>query len=141
MLRLAPTPEARDAFVSILAERPDLCDRATKAEETAKATQAEVTAKTNEVKTKADELYKATQENGSLWGSVKKTVFVLVGIYLFLAVGVPALVKHLATDNPLKHVLRDLSGYSLNPLMHLDAKKKITEALYTPVPTDKSTPP
>lgn len=33
MVRLAPTPEAGAAFVNILAARPDLCDKATNAEQ------------------------------------------------------------------------------------------------------------
>lgn len=116
------------------AEIPKLTERATKAEETAKATQGEVNAKTEEVKTWANEAQAAKSQNGSLWSAIKKGALVMAGIYLFLAFGLPAIVKHMASGNPLKSVLRDVSGYTLNPLMHLDAKHKIKEALYTPVP-------
>lgn len=119
------------------AQIPILVKQAQEAAQKAEETQLAVTAKTNEVKTWADKANAALHENGSLMSGIKKAALLLVGIYLFLAVGVPALVKHMGSGNPLKSVLRDLSGYTLNPLLHLDAKHKIEEALYTPVPTDK----
>lgn len=114
----------RDA---LKAEIPKLAEKAAKAEETAKETQNKVTEVTNQVKEKADSLYRATQENGSLYSSVKKAVFTLVGLWLVLAVVIPCIVKHMATENPLKHVLRDISGLSLNPFLHSDAKKKLNQ--------------
>lgn len=135
--------EADAQFKAVTGEReqlkaqiPVLSERARKAEEMASLKASEVGAKTEEIKKVADKLYQADQENGSLWSNVKRGAFILGGIYLFLAVGLPAIVKHMAPGNPLKSVLRDISGLTLNPLLHLDAKHKIKEALYTPVPTD-----
>lgn len=109
------------------AEIPKLTERATKAEETAKAVQSEVTAKTEEVKTWANKADAALRENGGLWSNLKKGALLLVALYAFLAFGLPAIVKVLASNNPIKSMLRDVSGYLLNPVLHHDAKRKIKE--------------
>lgn len=124
------TTAQRDA---LRAEIPKLTERAAKAEETTKATQNEVTAKTNEVKEKADSLYRATQENNTLLGSIKRAALLIGGIYCLLAFGLPAIVKHLDSANPFKPMLRDASGYFLNPLTYHDAKKKLS-AFKPPTP-------
>lgn len=131
------TTKARDALQQQI---PVLEEQARRMAEKAAETQGLVTVKTNEVKTWAEKTQAALAENGSLWSNIKRGVLFLGVVYAFLAFGLPAIVKHLATGNPLKSVLRDVSGYTLNPLMHLDAKHKIAEALYTPVPPDKPTP-
>lgn len=110
---------------ALRAQIPVLSERARKAEENASAVASEVTTKTNKIKEQADKLFQADQENGSLWSSIKRGVLLLGAGYVLLAFVLPAVVKHMATDNPLKHVLRDAGGLILNPLTHLDAKQKI----------------
>ena len=116
------------------AEIPKLTERAVKAEERAVAVQSEVTAKVEEVKTWANKADAALRENGSLWESVKKVAWVLGGGYVFLVFILPGIVKHMATENPFKGVLRDVSGFLTSPMLYLDGKKKIKEALYTTPP-------
>lgn len=119
------------------AQIPLLTQRAAKAEETVQATQQKVTVATNEVKAKAEALFKAAEESGSLWNAIKLGVgaVILLGLgYGFLAFILPGVVKHMAPDNPMKNMLRDASGYLTAPLLYSDAKKKIAEALLTPVP-------
>lgn len=110
---------------ALKAEIPKLTQRALKAEGEAKAVQAEVNVKTEEVKTWANKADAALRENGGLWDTLKKGALLLVGAYAFLAFGLPAIVKVMASDNPVKPMLRDLSGYLLNPVLHHDAKRKI----------------
>lgn len=107
------------------AQIPVLTKQAQDLAQKAQETQAAVTAKTQEVKTWADKADKALRESGSLWESVKTGVYFLVGGYLFLAFGLPAIVKVLAPGNPLKPVLRNVSGYLLNPILHHDAAVKL----------------
>lgn len=113
------------------AEIPKLTQRAVKAEETAKAVQLEVTEKTEEVKTWANKADAALRENGGLWSNLKKGALLLAAIYAFLAFGLPAIVKVLATNNPLKPILRNVSGYLLNPVLHHDAKTKLNKKVDT----------
>jgi len=124
------TTADRDALLVAI---PKLQERAVKAEETAKNRQSEVTEATEKVKKQAERLYQAEMESGSLWDSVKKGVLLLGAIYMTLAFGLPAIVKHLTPDNPFKSVLRDVNGYFLNPLTYHDAKTKLT-ALNTQPP-------
>jgi hypothetical protein len=128
------TTAQRDA---LRVEIPKLTERATKAEEQAKAVQSEVTAMTDKVKTWADKADTALRESGSLWGSVKKAVWLIGGGYVFLVFILPGIVKHLAPENPFKGLLRDASGYLSSPMLYHDAKAKIKEALYTPAPPSK----
>lgn len=107
------------------AEIPKLTKRATEAEQAVVVTQAAVTAKTQEVKTWADRTQAALRENGSLWSTLKRGAVVIVGVWAFLTIGIPALVKHLEPGNRLKTPLRDVSGFLMNPLLHWDAKKKL----------------
>ena len=107
------------------AEIPKLTQRAVKAEETAKATQLAVTAKTEEVKTWANKTDAALRENGGLIESLRKGALWVGGIYLFFVLGIPAIVKHMQSSNPIKGLLRDANGYFLNPLTYHDAKQKL----------------
>jgi hypothetical protein len=109
------------------AEIPKLTERATKAEETAKEVQSEVTAKTEEVKTWANKADAALRENGGLWSNLKKGALLLFLIWGGITFILPGLVKHLASDNPLKGLLRDATGYLSSPLLYHDAKKKLKE--------------
>lgn len=108
------------------AQIPILAEEARKAKENAMAVQSEVTVKTQEVKEWATKADRALRESGSLWSSIKKTVLLLGAAYLFLVFGLPGIIKHLSTNNPLKGVLRDASGYLTSPLLYHDARKKIT---------------
>ena len=90
-------------------------------------TQRAVTTKTEEVKAWANKFFAADQANGSLWSSIERVIFIVGGIIAFFMFGIPAIVKHLESDNPLKSVLRDANGYFLNPLTYHDAKKKLAE--------------
>lgn len=90
--------------------------------------QVKVTEVTNEVKTKADALDAEMRKSGSLDAVVVKLLWVggiVAGIWLFFALIVPGIVKHMASGNPLKTGLRNLSGYALNPLLFHDAKTKL----------------
>jgi len=109
------------------AQIPVLAEKARKAEENAIAVQAEVTAKTEEVKTWANKTDAALREHGSLWSSVQRMLWILGGGYVFFVFVLPGIVKHLATDNPLKGLLRDATGYLTSPLLYADAKKKLKE--------------
>ena len=137
-VKLAQMDEAFRAITKerevLRAEIPKLTERAVKAEERAVAVQSEVTAKVEEVKTWANKADAALRENGSLWESVKKVAWVLGGGYVFLVFILPGIVKHMATENPFKGVLRDVSGFLTSPMLYLDGKKKIKEALYTTPP-------
>lgn len=121
-------------FKAVTAERevlkaqlPKLAERAIEAEKTVVAVQVEVKTKTQQVKDWADKTFAAEQQNGSLWSGIKKAALFIGGIYLFLAFGLPAIVKHLESTNPLKSVLRNVSGYALNPLVFHDGSKKIAD--------------
>lgn len=107
------------------AQIPVLTQKAVKAEGDAREAQAQVTTKTNEVKTWADKTDAAMRQNGSLWSSIKRAVFLLGGGYVFLAFILPAIVKVLNPTNPLKTLLRNLSGYLLAPIHFHDAKTKL----------------
>jgi len=109
------------------AEIPKLTDRAVKAEETAKEKQAAVTAKTEEVKRVADKLFEADRQNGSLWSNVQRGLLIMGAAYLFFTFGLPGIIKHLNSSNPIKGWLRDATGYLTSPLLYHDAKKKLKE--------------
>lgn len=106
-------------------ELPVWREKAVKAEETAKEAQSKVTVATNEVKTWAQKTQKVLSERSSLVASLERLALWGVGIYVFLVIGIPAIVKHLDSKNPLKTLLRNVSGYTLNPLTYHDAKKKL----------------
>lgn len=55
--------------------------------------------------------------NGFLW---------LAGAYVVIVFILPGIVKYLPSG-ALKTVLRDTSGFIANPLLHLDARRKLTE--------------
>ena len=114
---------------SLKAEIPKLTQRAVNAEETAKATQAEVTAKTNEVKEQANRLFASQMENGSLWSNLKRGLLIIGALWAFWVFGIPGIVKHLSSGNPLKGLLRDVNGYCLNPLTYHDARQKLSELI------------
>jgi gas vesicle protein len=97
--------------------------------EKAGAVQVKVTQVTNEVKQKADALDAEMRKSGSLDAVVVKLLWaggIIAGAWFFFAFVVPGIVKHMASGNPLKTGLRNLSGYALNPLLFHDAKKKLT---------------
>lgn len=110
------------------AEIPKLTERAARAEETAKATELAVKQKTEEVKTWANKADAALRDSGSLMSSIKRAALMLGLGYVFLAFVLPAIVKAMDTGNPLKAVLRNASGYLLNPILHHDAAKKIARS-------------
>lgn len=113
--------EAFKAQIPILQKQAQ--DLAQKAQET----QAAVTAKTNEVKTWADKADSILRERGSLVSSLERAALWIGGLVAFWMFGLPAIVKHLASDNPFKPLLRDLNGYVLNPLTYHDAKTKLNK--------------
>ena len=121
----------------LLVQIPILESEAAKSNAMALKTQAEVKAKTEEVKTWAEKTNAALKENGSLSAQITKLVYWLVGGYLFFTIILPGIIKHLDGSNPLKNMLRDVSGYISSPALYHDAKAKIKEALYTEPPTDK----
>ena len=111
----------------IKAQLPVLAARAAAAEEAKAKLETAVTQKTNEVKTWADAKAKAEAAAGSLMGSLDHLWHVILwvgGIYLFLALGLPGIVKHMASS-PLKNGLRAVSGYATSPLLFHDAATKI----------------
>jgi hypothetical protein len=118
----------------LLVQIPILEANAAKSNAIALKTQAEVKAKTEEVKTWAEKTNAALKENGSLSSNLEKLVLWAVGGYLFFTIILPGIVKHLASDNPLKGTLRNISGYLTSPMLFHDAKAKIEEALYTEPP-------
>lgn len=109
------------------AQIPVLAEKARKAEETASVKALEVEAKTDEIKKVADKLYRADQENGSLWSNLQRGAFILGAAYLFITFWVPGFIKHLKPTNPIKGLLRDASGYLSSPLLYHDAKSKLKE--------------
>ena len=128
---------ARDAaFATLAADRdavkaqiPVLEQKAVKAQEEAKATESKVAAKTEEVKVFAAKADAKEREAGSIGGalkSVERLLLWIAGAYLFLAFGLPGIVKHLATG-PVKNFLRGVSGYLTSPLLFHDARLKIEE--------------
>lgn len=121
----------------LLVQIPILTEEARKSNARAIETQAAVKAKTEEVKTWAEKTNAALKENGSLTAQIEKLAYWLVGGYLFFTIVLPGIIKHLDGSNPLKHLLRDVSGYLTAPALYHDAKAKIKEALYTEPPTDK----
>lgn len=97
--------------------------------------QEQVTVVTNQVKQKADQLDAEMRKAGSLDAVLTKVLWaagIVAGLWLFLAFILPGIVKTMDSDNPWKTRLRDLSGYSLNPLLHRDAKKKLNLAKKIP---------
>ena len=116
------------------AQIPKLTAKVADAEAEAGMAQAEVNLKVEAVKKYAEKADAALRDGSSFTESVKKVAYFLVGGYLLITVLLPALVKHLASDNPLKGLMRDMSGYIANPLLYHDSKKKIAEALMTEPP-------
>ena len=86
-------------------------------------------AKVEEVKTVANELDAEKRKAGSFAAQIDKlwriVLWCVVG-YLFITIGLPGIVKHLESGR-LKNALRATSGYLTNPLLHLDAAKKIDQ--------------
>jgi hypothetical protein len=107
------------------AQIPLLTEEARKAKENALAVQSEVTTKTQQVKEWANKADHALRENNSLWGSIQKGALLMGAAYLFFVFGLPGIVKHMQSDNPLKGLLRDASGYLTSPLLYSDAKTKL----------------
>lgn len=108
-----------------------------KVADTAAATvvvQEQVTIKTNEVKVIADTLDNEKRKSGSLAGVAEHWFHValwIVGVWALLAYVVPGLLKHLNEGNPVKGLLRNISGYVTSPLLFHDAKRKIAGAAKT----------
>lgn len=116
----------RDA---IKAEIPKLSEEARKAKETALAAQSEVEAKTSQVAQWADKARAKELEAGSLGASFTKLLYIvafLAASWAFLVFVLPGFVKHLRPENPVKGILRDMSGYLTSPLLYSDAKSKLT---------------
>lgn len=112
---------------SLKAQIPLLSAKVQSAENNATSVQVEVTTVTNQLKAKATELFNEQQAGGSFVGSLKKAA-IIVGLGIaFVMFGIPAIVKHLESANPLKGLLRDANGYFLNPLTYHDAKKKLND--------------
>ena len=87
----------------------------------------ELAAKTGTLAQWAKDKFNSDAEKSGLRASLDRMfywIFWAVGGYLFLAYVLPGIVKHLKSGK-FKNFLRDVSGFILNPLLHLDAKKKI----------------
>lgn len=114
----------------IAAQIPALTAKAARLSAEVAETQAAVTVKTNEVKTWAELKQASDRAAGSLSAALQRWIngcLIVAAAYAFLAYILPGLLKHL-DDSPVKRGLRNLSGYVLNPLLHHDAKKKISRA-------------
>lgn len=72
---------------------------------------------------------KADRHNASMSGLVERMTrgaIILGCAYVFIVFILPGIVKHMQSG-PLKNALRATSGYLANPLLHLDAAKKIDQ--------------
>jgi hypothetical protein len=116
------------------AQIPKLTAKVADSEAEAAMAQAEVNVKIKDVKTWAEKADAALRDGSGFADSVRKVAYFLIGGYILVVFIIPGLVKHLATDNPLKGLLRDVSGYIASPLLYRDAKAKIQEALMTEPP-------
>lgn len=127
--------EAKDAELrqvtlerdAVKAEIPKLAAKAQDAEERAEQVAAQVTAKTELVKAAAEKLDAERRKAGSFAAQVDKLwriAFWIAGGWAFLTLILPGIVKHLEAGR-LKNLLRDVSGYAANPLLYLDAKRKL----------------
>lgn len=126
----------RDAeLAAATTERATLAAKIPTLEASLQVKAAEVAAVSTRVQTEtakvadyADKFAAERAKNGSLSAYAGNLGRILVGLFaLYLVAGflLPGFLKHLEAG-PLKTALRNLSGYSLNPLLFHDAKKKLS---------------
>ena len=114
-------------------------EQAAAAEAHAASVQGKVTDLTDKVKASADKLDAKDREAGGFAASAQKAWNVIIGLvcaYGFLAYVLPGIIKHM-DDSKIKRALRDVSGFTLNPLLYLDAKAKLLSAAGPAAPTNE----
>lgn len=133
---------ARDQELQLItAERRQMAEEAAarqrEAEQLAAANrqvQAELDAKTTEVTNWTRLKVQAENHAGSIEGAFNRIVKIALYLgvaYLFIVFILPGLVKYMRPGK-VKNLLRDLSGYTTNPLLYHDAKHKIDDARSRP---------
>lgn len=91
--------------------------------------QAQLDEKTTAVTDWARKTLQEERRAGSLEGALNKIIkaaLYLGAAYLFIVFILPGIVKHLRPGK-VKNLLRDVSGYTTNPLLYHDAKHKIDD--------------
>lgn len=127
--------KAKDAELrNVTSERDDLKREIPKLAAAVKAAEARVETKESEVKVVQAKLStwaiikdKADRHASSLAGQVESLwngFLWLAAAYVVIVFILPGIVKYM-NAGPLKTVLRDVSGFTANPLLYLDARKKL----------------
>jgi hypothetical protein len=114
----------------VAAQIPILSQKATKAEEQAKVIATEKTKVENKVAEFAAKADAKEREAGGFKASAERAINVIIGlvaVWAFLAYVLPGLIKHMDAANPMKAILRNVSGYTCAPLLFADAKKKLAQ--------------
>lgn len=123
-----------DELRAVTRERDAIKDALPELQAKVKEAEAKAAAKTEEVKVAQVKLTtwaiikgKADRHASSIAGqldAVWNGLLWLFGGYVVIVFILPGIVKHMDAG-PLKTVLRDVSGFTANPLLYLDARKKL----------------